>query len=180
MVCLSDSFLTKLNNVVTAASNSSSKIDQLATFIHTCATDNTAYHNLSQDNNNHTRQEPIPGYGQWFYKQENEELEYLNPPNPIDLDLILMTPDEILDDISQILVKPEFLSAVQNTGANKGRSTSQTTYGPTHNPPVQPTAQQLVNMKIPHPSTNPKTSATTNQAPPRPDCATAAASSGWK
>src|SRR6266852_4178269 len=89
---LSDSFIVKLNNVATAARNSSSKINQLATaldlrlsrlegktpatdalaargggfitarqaaFIHTCATDNFADHNLSQPNNQHTGEELV-------------------------------------------------------------------------------------------------------------------------
>jgi hypothetical protein len=199
---LSDSFLAKLNDVATAASNSSSKIDQLASaldmrlsrlegktpatdalaargggfitarqaaFIHTCATDNYADHNLSQPNDQRTGEERAPELGApWPNEPTDSELEYQDPPNPVDLGLDYMTTeeDEILDEISRIPVPPEFLNP---TGPVAG--------------PVQPRqqpAQQIVSRTTPRPIANPKTPLVTNQALPKPNYAAAAASSGWK
>jgi hypothetical protein len=207
---LSDSFLNKLNDVATAASNSSSKIDQLAAsldmrlsrlegktpatdaraasgggfmtarqaaFIHSCATDNIADHNLSQNNNQRTRQEPVPAETRWAHEQEDEELEYCDPPIPIDLDL--MTPDEILEEISQIPVPPEYLLPIPNIGPKVGPPTTSTGSGLAHTVPIQLQAQQPAGAVTLRPPTNPAAPPTANHPPPRPNYAAVAASSGW-
>jgi len=133
-------------------------------FIYTCTTDNTADHNLSQDNNKHTSQESFLEYIQRFLGQEDKELEYYDPLNPTDLQLDDMNTEEILDDIRRIPVPPKYLSLAQNTGAIA----------------AQPPTQQLVNAVIPHPTTNLPAPTTSHQPPPRPNYAAAAAPSGWK
>jgi hypothetical protein len=207
---LSDSFLNKLNDVAAATSNSSSKIDKLAealdlrlsrlegktpatdakaasgggfmtarqaALIHSCAIDNFADHNLSQDNNRHTEQGLTQEQQQWLHEQE-EELEYADPPTRIDVDLDfdLMTPNEILDEISEIPIPEEYLLPIPHIGSKVGPSAALTNTGPARVAPAQPQAQQPTSAVTLRPTTN----LTANQAPPRPNYATAAASSGWK
>jgi hypothetical protein len=207
---LSESFLTKLNDVATATNNSSSKLDQLATaldlrlsrlegktpatdamaacgggfmtarqaaFIHNCATDNVADHDMSQPT---TRQEAIPRDEPWSYEPEDEELEYADPQNPTDFNLDLMTPEEILDDIRRIPVPPEFLTQVQSAGANGGPATVPT--DPCPGPSIQPPAQQSERSAYPRQTARLMAPPITNQPPPRPNYASAAASNstGWK
>ena len=196
---LSDSFLAKLNDVATAANNSSSKIDLLASaldlrlsrlegktpatdalaasgggfmtarqaaFIHTCATDNIADHDLSQPNSHPTGQVPAPENDHpWPYEPTESELEYMDPPNPDEL----MTAEEILEDISRIPIPPEYLTP-----------TAPVAPGPTQLPPAQQPAQQTENLATPRPTATPKVASAPNQPPPRPNYAAAAASSGWK
>ena len=178
---LSDSFSNKLNDVATAASNSSSKIDQLATaldmrlsrlegktpatdalaasgggfitarqaaFIHTCATDNFADHDLLQLNTQRAQENIIP----WALSSAESELEYLDPPNVGNLGLNLITPDETPP------VVPD----------------------PTHFPPLQQPANQAESSTTPHPATNPRTTLATYQPPPKPNYVAVAASSDWK
>jgi hypothetical protein len=213
---LSDSFLAKLNDVATAANNSSSKIDQLATaldlrlsrlegktpatdalaasgggfitarqaaFIDTCATDNFADHDLSQPNAQRTRQEPVPENDEpWPYEPSEGELEYIDPPNPANLDLDFMNTEEaeILDEISRIPVPPEYLTPVRNIGANERPTTTPAIPPSAHFPPLQLPAQQPESSATPRPAAKPITAPATNQPPPRPNYAAAAASSGWK
>ena len=208
---LSDSFLAKLNDVATATSNSSSKIDQLAAaldlrlsrlegktpatdaraasgggfitarqaaFIHTCATDNIADHDLSQPDAQRTRQEPAPeNGGPWPYEPEDEDLEYIDPPDPADLDIDHMTTEEILADIDRIPIPPEYLTPVRT---NEGPTTTPIIPGPTHAPPSQPPVQQSESLVTPRPTAKPMAPPITSQPPPRLNYAAAAASSGWK
>jgi hypothetical protein len=196
---LSDTFLAKLNDIATAASNSSSKIDQIATaldvrlsrlegktpatdaraasgggfitarqaaFIHSCATDNFADHDLSQPNAQPTRQDPVPeNEAPWPYEPSESELEYLDPQEPICRDLDMMTEEEILAEIGRIPVPPEYLMP-----------TAPTIPGPEHFPPIQQPAQQAENSAMPRPVITPAN----NQPPPRPNYTMAAASSGWR
>jgi hypothetical protein len=211
---LSDSFLNKLNDVATATSHSSSKIDHLvsaldirlsrlegktpatdaraasgggfmtarqAAFIHSCATDNLADHNLSQDSNQHAGQGLTPEEEQWINEQQ-DELEYADPPAHIDaeFDYNLITPDEILDEISEIPIPQEYLLPVPYTGPKAGPSTTATNTGPARAAPSRPQAHQPTSAVISRPTSNPTTPPTTNQAPPRLNYAAAAASSAWK
>ena len=196
---LSESFLAKLNDIATAASNSSSKIDQLATaldlrlsrlegktpatdamaakgggfitarqaaLIHTCATDNIADHDLSQPNAQPVRQEHAPEMDELWppYEPTDSELEYQDDP-----DLEPMATEEILDDIARIPVPPEYLNPIPPAAPN-----------PTQFPPLRRPAQQTENSTTPRPAAKPKVAPVTIQAPPKPNYAAAAASSGWK
>ena len=211
---LSDSFLNKLNDVATATSNSSSKIDQLVTaldirlsrlegktpatdakaasgggfmtarqaaFIHSCATDNFADHNLSQDNDQHAGQGLTPEEEQWINEQQ-DKLEYADPPTHIDveLDYNLITPDKILDEISEIPILQEYLLPVPNIGPKAGQLATTISAGPTRAALTQPQGQQpagTVSLRL---TTNPATPPTANQIPSRPNYAAVAASSAWR
>ena len=211
---LSDSFLNKLNDVATATSHSSSKIDHLvsaldirlsrlegkmpatdakaasgggfmtarqAAFIHSCATDNYVDHNLSQDITQHAGQGLTPEEEQWINNQQ-DELEYADPPTRIDAeyDYDLITPDDILNEISEIPIPQEYLQPVPNVGPKAGPPAASTNTGPARAELVQPQARQPTSAVILRQATNPATSSTANQFPPRPNYAAAAASSGWK
>jgi hypothetical protein len=189
---LSDSFLAKLNDVAVAASNSSSKIDQLASaldlrlsrlegktpatdalaakgggfitarqaaIIHACAIDNIADHDLSQSNaQQHNQENNAP----WPYEPSEDELEYMDPDDPAMLALDCMTEEQILEDIRQIPIPPEYHAPA----------------APAAPSPTQPpsTQQPTATMATPRLATTPAN----NQAPPKLNYAAAAASSGWK
>ena len=152
-----------------------------AAFIHSCATDNLADHNLSQDGNQHAGQGLTPEEEQWINEQQ-DELEYADPPAHIDaeFDYNLITPDEILDEISEIPIPQEYLLPVLYTGPKAGPSTTATNMGPARAAPSRPQAHQPTSAVISRPTSNPTTPPTTNQAPPRLNYAAAAASSAWK
>ena len=189
---LSDSFLAKLNDIAVAASNSSSKIDQLASaldlrlsrlegktpatdalaakgggfitarqaaIIHACAINNITDHDLSQPNaQQHNQENDTP----WPYEPSEDEPEYMDPDDPAMLALDCMTEEQILEDIRQIPIPPEYHAPA----APAAPSTTQ--------PPS--THQPTATMATPHPATT----STNNQAPPKLNYVAAAASSGWK
>ena len=186
---LSDSFLAKLNDVAVTASNSSSKIDQLALALdlrlsrlegNTPATDALAakgggfitarqaaiIHACDIDNvADHDLSQPnAQQHNQenivpWPYEPSEDELEYMDPDDPAMLALDYMTEEQILEDIRRIPVPPEYLA-------------------PAAPSPTQPPSTQhlTATMTTPRSATTPSN----DQAPPRMNYAAAAASLGWK
>jgi hypothetical protein len=141
-----------------------------AAFVHTCATDNYADHNLTQGNTQPAGQEhALEDDSPWPYEPTESELEYLDPPNPDNRDFDHMTAEERLDDISRIPVPPEYLNP-----------TTPATLDTAQFPPLQQPSKQTGNTVAPRAAPNPKVSPVTNQPPIKPNYAAAAASSGWK
>ena len=155
-----------------------------AAFIHTCATDNIADYDLSQPNAQGTRQVPVPeNGGPWPYEPEDEELEYINSPDPADLDIDLMTTKEILADIHRIPIPPEYLTPVRSVRNNERPITTPTIPGPTLAPPPQPPVQQSESLVTPLPTAKPTAPPITSQPPPRLNYALVRSSGsflGWK
>ena len=137
-----------------AASSGGFIMAQQAAFIHTCAIDNTADHNLLQSNAQPTRQEHITENEKHWpgpYEAPKSELEYENPPNLVNVDYNYMTTKEILEDIGHIPVPLEYLNP-----------TTPVVLGLTQQPTIQQPMQQVADLTTPHPTTNSKATPTFN------------------
>jgi hypothetical protein len=200
---LSDSFLAKLNDVAAAASNSSSKIDQLATSLNlrlsrlegkTPATDALAAsgggfitarqaaftHTCATDNfADHDLSQPNARPTRQEHATEDDTPW---PYEPTESELEYQDAPNPMDPDLDYMATEDILDDISRIPVPPEylNPTAPAVPGPAQPSPTHQPAQQTINPNTPRPAANPKATPTPNQNPPRPNYAAAAASSGWK